>query len=222
MSSGDYFGKVIVENFPYLLEGMFLTVQIIGLGLVFSMVTGLLVALMRVAPLRPLRIIGAVYVDLFRNVPPLIWLFFAYFGLPSIGVKLPGLWCGVLGVGTYLATYAAEAMRSGIQSVDVQQLVAAQSLGMSYRAAMRYVILPQAILAAFPALINVFISIVKGSLFLSIIGVEEFFFRIEHLESLTWRTWELFAFAAVGYLTIVIPLTRMARKAEAALEVRRK
>jgi ABC-type amino acid transport system permease subunit len=71
-------------------------------------------------------------------------------------------------------------------------------------------------------LINVFISIVKGSLFLSIIGVKEFFFRIEHLESLTWRTWELFAFAAVGYLTIVIPLTRMARKAEAALEVRRK
>ena len=129
--------SVLPQNAGLLAQGLLLTLEVSALALVLALVLGVIVATLRVSPSAALRRIGTAYVEFLRNIPLLVQLFFLYFALPSIGIRLDAFVCGVLALGVYTSAFVAEAIRSGIAAVPKGQLEAGLSSGMGYATAMR-------------------------------------------------------------------------------------
>ncbi len=191
----------------YLLNGQFFSAAMTTLWLsVASLATGvcvgLLLAVGQEASARPVRLLVLAYIWLFRGTPVLLQLVFAFNVLPAFGIVLPGSACAILALGLNEGAYMAEIMRSGIRAVGRGQRQAARALGMEERQIMRWVVLPQALRIVIPPLGNEFTLMVKGTSLLSIIGVREFFGTLQDINSATFRTFELFLFAAAWYLIL--------------------
>ncbi len=205
----------IVFEFPdyYLFpNGLWVTFQLSVLALAGSLVVGTAVALFRVSPLAPLRWIGGGFVEAFRNTPLLVQLFFFFFGLPFLGIRLSteplesNFRAAVLGLALYHAAYVAEIVRGGLLAVDRGQIEAASSLGLSYVGMIRYVQLPQAFRAVVPPLGNIAIALVKNTSLAATIGVSELLQGGELIESRTFRSVEAFGAVALLYLVLTIPM----------------
>jgi putative glutamine transport system permease protein len=112
--SADYFGRAVVENWPLLLEGYAMTAVVSLLAMLLSLVLGTAVAGLRTSSVRPLRWLAAAYVECFRNTPLLIQLYFYFFGLTRLGLRLTAFQAGVAALAIYTAAYVAEVVRSGI------------------------------------------------------------------------------------------------------------
>ncbi len=163
--------SVLADNAGLLAQGLLITLEVSALALLLAFALGTVVATLRVAPAASLRGAGAAYVEVLRNVPLLVQLFFLYFALPSIGVRLDAFVCGVLALGIYTSAFVAEAMRSGIAAVPRGQLEAGLSSGMRYAAAMRLIVLPQAVAKTIPPLGNTTLNLIKNSSLVSTISV---------------------------------------------------
>src|SRR5579872_4047246 len=135
---------VLGEYRDVLLRGLVVTLAVSAVGWLISMLVALVVAQLRLAQSRLLRGIGAVYVEFFRNIPPIVIIFFFYFALPSLDVQMSPFASVALGVGLYGGANMGEVIRSGIAAVQPGQLECATAYGMSYVQAMRLVVLPQA------------------------------------------------------------------------------
>src|SRR5688500_1245275 len=133
-----------------------MTIQLSVLGLIGSIVFGIVIALFRISPLLPLRWLGTAYVEFFRNTPLLVQLFFLFFALPALGIRFSddafvfNFRAAVLGIALYHAAYGAEVIRGGLLGVHPGQIEAARSLGLSYRQMLREVHLPQAVRSVIP------------------------------------------------------------------------
>lgn len=202
----DFFGKVVLDNLPFLLQGYRTTLWLSTVALLPSLVLGTLVGILRVVPNRFVRGIGTVYVEFFRNVPLLIVLFYFYHALPRAGITLSAFDSALWAVAIYTAAFIAEAVRAGIQSIHKGQVEASRSLGFSYIQTMRYVILPQAFAVIIPPLGNLYIAMLKNTSLASTIAVAELVYQGEILDSRTFRTFEVFIAVGVLYLTLTIPL----------------
>lgn len=203
----------IAFEFPDLyFGGLWLTVQISVLGLLGSIVVGTLVALARVSPLAPFRWIGASYVEFFRNTPLVVQLFFLFYGLPFLGLRLSAdlfeniFRAAFLGMALYHGAYVAEVVRGGLLAVERGQIEAARSLGLSYAQMLREVQLPQTFRAVIPPLGNIAIALVKNTSLASTIGVSELLGAAETVESRTFRAEEAFLAATLLFLLLTIPL----------------
>lgn len=161
------------DNAAFLLNGVLTTVGLTILGFVGALVIGTLVAVFRVSPVTPLRVVGTVYVELFRNVPLLTLLILIVFGLPDIGLLFPLFWCGVLGLVLAGSAFICETVRSGINTISVGQSEAARALGMSFGTQLRLIILPQAFRTMVQPLVNNFIGILIGSSLAAAVGVSD-------------------------------------------------
>jgi putative glutamine transport system permease protein len=203
---GDYPFKVVIDHWPQFLSGLAITLQVSVLSLALSIVLGGLLGIMRVTPNASLRAISAGYVEFFRNIPPLIHLFYIFFALPRVGIVLPSFLAGVLGLTIYHAAFVAEILRAGINAVGRHQLEGARALGLSYVRALRYVILPQAVVLVLPPLGNLFISLIKTSSLVAAISVADLMFEAEILNERTFRTFEVFTFAGLVYLAVTYSL----------------
>lgn len=166
-------GAMIRDNSGVLLQGLLATVGLTFLGYFGALIIGTVVAIFRVSPITPLRIVGTVYVEFFRNIPLLTLLILVAFGLPDIGLLFPLFWCGVLSVMLASAAFVCETIRSGINAVSAGQSEAARALGMGFTQQLRLVILPQAFRAMVQPLVNVFIGALIGSSLCGAIGVSE-------------------------------------------------
>jgi putative glutamine transport system permease protein len=197
--------NVLAENAGMLGAGLLVTLEISALAFVIAMALGVLVATARVAPIRAVRRVGTAYVELFRNIPLLVQIFFLFFGLPSIGVTIPAFWCGVLALGVYTAAFVAEAIRSGIAAVPPGQLEAALASGLSYRQAMQLVVLPQAIRLTIPPLGNTTLNMIKNSSLVSAISIADIVGVANVVGARTFAYVPLFVGAAVLYLIITLP-----------------
>jgi putative glutamine transport system permease protein len=197
--------NVLAENAGMLAAGLLVTLEISALALIIALALGVLVATARVAPVRALRRAGTGYVELFRNIPLLVQIFFLFFGLPSIGITIPAFWCGVLALGVYTAAFVAEAIRSGIAAVPHGQLEAALASGLSYVQAMRLVILPQAIRLTIPPLGNTTLNMIKNSSLVSAISIADIVGTANLVGARTFAYVPLFVGAAVLYLIITLP-----------------
>ena len=116
--------SVLRENAGLLAQGLLVTLEVSALALVLALALGVIVATLRVSPSSALRRIGTAYVEFLRNIPLLVQLFFLYYALPSIGIRLDAFLCGVLALGVYTSAFVAEAIRSGIAAVPKGQLEA--------------------------------------------------------------------------------------------------
>jgi len=205
----------IVFEFPdyYLFpNGLWVTFQLSVLALAGSLVVGTVVALFRVSPVTPLRWVGGGFVEAFRNTPLLVQLFFFFFGLPLLGIRLSAeplesnFRAAVIGLALYHAAYVAEIVRGGLLAVDKGQIEAARSLGLSYVGMIRYIQLPQAFRAVVPPLGNIAIALVKNTSLAATIGVSELLQGGELIESRTFRSVEAFGAVAILYLFLTIPM----------------
>ncbi len=199
--------SILVDNAGPLFAGLLISIEVSLLAFVFSFTIGVIVATMRVTPIRAISAAGTAYVEFVRNVPLLVEVFFFYFGLPSIGIKLDGFWSGVCGLSIYTGAFFAEAIRSGILSVASGQLEAAQASGLSYVQAMRYVVLPQAIRVTVPPIGNTTLNMIKNSSLVSTVSVADILGTANLLGARTFAYTELLLGAAVLYLIITVPTT---------------
>jgi glutamate transport system permease protein len=165
--------QMLGDNSSFLLNGVLTTVGLTILGFVGALLIGTIVAIFRVSPITPLRVVGTVYVEFFRNVPLLTLLILIVFGLPDIGMLIPLFWCGVLGLVLAGSAFICETVRSGINTISVGQSEAARALGMSFGTQLRLIILPQAFRTMVQPLVNNFIGILIGSSLASAVGVSD-------------------------------------------------
>lgn len=169
----DQIGQMLRENSSFLLGGLLTTIGLTVLGFVGALVLGTIVAVFRVSPITPLRVVGTVYVEFFRNVPLLTLLILIVFGLPDIGLLFPLFWCGVIGLVLAGSAFICETVRSGINTISVGQSEAARALGMSFGTQLRLIILPQAFRTMVQPLVNNFIGILIGSSLAAAVGVSD-------------------------------------------------
>lgn len=208
-------GEIFLRTFPDLARAFLLDVAIFAWSVPMIFVLGLAIALARGArapALYPLRIFGAVYVDLFRGIPVVLLVYLVGFGIPGLGLPRPWnspyIWGTVALVLTYSA-YVAEVLRSGIESIHASQRNAAICLGLSERDTMRYVILPQAIRRVVPANMNMLVALQKDVALLSFIGPVEILRQAGIFKSLL-ANFTPYVVAAVIFLSVTVPATRYA------------
>ncbi|MFP3126030.1 amino acid ABC transporter permease [Ectobacillus funiculus] len=199
--------SILTENLDMYLQGFknTLIASLIALG--GSFVAGTLIAVLRIAPSRPLNWIGAAYVEFIRNIPIILITFIFYFGLPTLNIRMDGFTAGTIGLAVYTAAFIAEAIRAGIQSVPNGQMEAARSSGLTYIQAMYYVILPQAIKIVIPPLGNQFINLVKNSSILGVVAGLDLMYFGDLVASKTFVTFDVYIFVSLFYLIITVPLS---------------
>ena len=192
--------SVVLTKVPILLEGCVVTLQISFFALLLGMIFGIAGALCRISSNRALNSIAFMYVWVIRGTPVMVQLFILYFGLPQLGIKLPSMVAGVLGLAINTGAYVTEIIRAGIQAVDKGQMEAALSVGMSFRQAMVRIIGPQATKICIPPLVNQFIMTLKNSSIASLVTITELFRTGEQIIYTTFRSFEVYTAVAVLYL----------------------
>lgn len=194
--------------------GLGQTILASGLALVLSLVLGVFMGLFALVPLRALRWLNRVYVEVFQNTPLLVQTFFLYYGLPHAGITLPVLAVGVIALGVYTGAYIAEIVRAGVQAIPKGQYEAAYSQGFGYWATMRHIILPQAIRVALPPLTNQVVNLVKNSQILALIPGYDLMYQADSWTQQTLLYQPGYVTVAVLYLCLTLPLAHLARKLE--------
>lgn len=197
----------MAQYLPLYQEAAILTLSIGWIGIIGSIIIGLIVSMIvhfRIPVLRPLC---RAYIELFRNTPLLIQLFFFYFGLPRFGISITPEVCGMLGLALHGGAYMAEAFRSGLESVDDIQRESALSLGLSRIQAMRYVVLPQAVALSVPSFVANVIFLLKETSVFSAISLMDLMFVTKDLMGLYYDTTECLVLLVLFYLIILIPVS---------------
>jgi putative glutamine transport system permease protein len=182
-----------------------MTLEVSAVALLLALALGVVVASLRVAPSAALRRIGTAYVEFLRNIPLLVQLFFLFFALPSIGIRLDAFVCGVLALGVYTSAFVAEAIRSGIAAVPKGQLEAGLSSGMRYAKAMQLIVLPQAISKTIPPLGNTTLNLIKNSSLVSTISMLDILGTAQLIGSRSFEYVPMFVGAGIAYLIITLP-----------------
>ena len=184
-----------------------LTVKLGALGVLFAVLIGLVCALVQYYKIPVLKQITAVYIELSRNTPLLVQLFFIYYGLPKIGLKISASVCGVVGLAFLGGSYMAEAFRSGLEAVEPIQTESAYSLGMNRAQTFRYVILPQAMSVSVPAFVANVIFLLKETSVFSAVSLMDLMFTAKDLIGLYYKTTEALFLLVVFYLIILLPVS---------------
>jgi len=196
----------ISEYVPAFIDGFIITAEVSILSILGSFILGILIALMRVSSNRFLNYTSLVYVDLFRNIPFIVLIFFGYYGLPEIGVYMDAFWTGCLVLSIAVGAYVGETIRAGILSVEKGILEAARSFGFSKFQIYAKIILPIALTISVRPLGSVFINLILTTSILSSITLNELTGVSKVIASTTFRPFEVYVFLVIfyGLLTFMI------------------
>lgn len=209
------------KYYMFFLNGAKFTIILAFFTVLFGVVLGLLLALMRISKSKVLNLIASAYVEFIRGTPLMVQIFIIYYALPDlIGFNLPEMVSAILALSINSGAYVAEVIRAGIQAVDKGQMEASRSLGMPYGMAMRYIIIPQAIKNILPALGNEFITVIKESSVVSVIGIKELMYNADTVRGNTFRAFEPLIIAALMYFVMTFTLSKLMGKFERRLKKR--
>ena len=205
---GKYFGMF--------LEGASITIELSLVSLIIGFIVGLFICLMKMSRIKILKWLSTAYVEILRGTPLFVQVYIVYFGLAQFGIDFPDIGpipgkflAGTFALSINSSAYVAEIFRSGIQAVDKGQMEASRSLGLDYASTMRYVIVPQAVKNILPALANEFITLVKESAILSVIGVQDLMFKSIAVKNQTYIAFEPFIVAAAMYFVMTFTLSKL-------------
>jgi His/Glu/Gln/Arg/opine family amino acid ABC transporter permease subunit len=214
---------VLTDNRSEFASGLSVTVRLVIVSFAIAMVVGTLVAALRVAPTVWLQRLGAVYVEVFRNVPLLVLLFISFAGLRRAGLPVDAWVAGTASLGLYTAAYVAEVLRSGVFSVSKGQVEASLSLGFTYGETLRRIVLPQAFRTVISPLGSLTIAMIKNSAIIgvSLLALPDLLKQARIVQSRTFETDEAFFWAAVGYLLLTGLVTLVIRNLERRFAIRR-
>ena len=206
-----------LDLLPTLLTGLLVTLQITAGGAVVALASSFLAGLGRLSGRRTVRGVSRIYVDVFRGTSALVQLFWAFFALPLLGIRLEAVTAGILVLGLNLGSYGSEIVRAAIQNVDRSQYDAARALNLSRRQTLWRIILPQAALRMIPPFGNLFIELLKGTALVSLISLADLTFQGQTLRTATLRSGEIFALILVLYFLMAQVISRGMRFLESRL-----
>lgn len=218
----------LTEYYMFYVKGMQSTILLSVFTILLGIVIGVFLALMKLSRFRLARIVAASYIEFIRGTPVLVQLYIIYYGLPQIGVDFsvitifgddfPDIMAAILTLSINSSAYVAEIIRAGIQSIDTGQSEAARSLGLPYKMTMRYVVLPQAFRNILPALGNEFITVIKTSSIVSIIGISELMYKADTVRGNIFQPFEPLVVAAILYFILTYSLSRLLGVLERRME----
>lgn len=199
---------------PFYLSGAGYTIFLAFVGVLFGSIAGSLLAFMKLSASKILRWIAIVYIEYVRGTPLLVQIFIVYFGTGVLGLDLSKLTAGCIALALNSAAYVAEIIRAGINAVNKGQLEAARSLGMNQVQAMRFIIFPQAIKNILPALGNEFVTVIKESSVVSVIGVSELIFQTGVVQGASFKPFLPYVIVSLIYFVLTFALSRLLGVAE--------
>lgn len=197
------------QYWGYFLKGIWFTIVITIFSVLIGIILGTLLALMRLSRNKVLHWIAVCYIEFIRGTPQMVQILFVYFGIGYLISNLSAIVAGIIAIGLNSGAYVAEDIRSGIDALPIGQTEAARSLGMSQAKAYRYVIIPQAIKNIWPALGNEFITLLKDSSLVSVIGVSELMYQTQLIQTSTYRGVLPLFIAMIIYFIMTFSLTRL-------------
>ena len=204
----------IIQAAPRFFHAAKLTLELAAYGIVLSLAVGLAAAVCMAYRLPVLDRLSRGYVELSRNTPLLIQLFFLYYGLPKIGIKIDGFTCGVIALVFLGGGYMAEALRAGLLAVPKGQTEAAKAIGLGNVQIFRYVVLPQAWAVSLPAIAANVLFLIKETSVIGAVSVAELMFVTKDIIGMDYKTNEALFLLFVSYLIILLPVSVWARYAE--------
>ncbi|EPY2306258.1 amino acid ABC transporter permease [Clostridium sporogenes] len=217
------------KYYSFFTNGAKYTIILAFFTVVIGTILGLLLSLMKLSKNKILKYIAVSYIEFIRGTPVLVQLYIIYYGLPTIGINFPEVpilgsnfpdfFAGILALSINSGAYVAEIIRAGIQAVDKGQMEAARSLGMSESMAMKNVIIPQAFKNILPALGNEFITIIKESSIVSIIGIHELMYNADTVRGNIFKPFEPLLVAALMYFIMTFTLSKLLGVAERRMRV---
>ncbi len=198
---------VMMEYMPAFWDGFIVTAEVSILSIIGSFIIGLLIALLRISENKVCRFAALFYVDIFRNIPFLVLIFFAYYGLPEVGIYIDAFWTGCFTLSIAVAAYVAETIRAGIQNIDKGIIEAAKSFGFKRVQIYTKIILPIAITSSIRPLGSVFINLILTTSILSAITLGELTSASKIIASTTFRPFEVYMFLVIFYGVLTFALS---------------
>ena len=199
---------VFLQALPLLLEGLGVTVVLGVVSIVAGLVSGLLLALVRLYGPTPMRVLARIYTDVFRSIPLLVLLVLVYYALPFVGVRLSSFSAAALALSMVSCAYTAEIFRAGIEAIPKGQFEAADAIGLGFFSSMRDVILPQAFRIVVPPLTSNCINVLKDTALASVVAMPDLLKQATQAQALAANPTPLIG-AAVLYLLLLLPLVRL-------------
>ncbi|PJM74857.1 amino acid ABC transporter permease [Bifidobacterium simiarum] len=192
---------------PYFVNAGYMTVFISFFGVLLAVVLGLLCAAVEITRIPVLYQIVRAYIELSRNTPLLVQLYFLFFGLPKLGVVWSAETCAIIGLAFLGGSYMSEALRGGLEAVPTIQHESAQMLGFSKAQAFIHIILPQALSTAIPGVVANVIFLVKESSVVSAIALADVMYVTKDLIGMYYDTYESLTLLIITYLVILLPIS---------------
>ncbi len=200
---------------PRLLEGMVITLKLTLISGTIGFILGMIVTLLRLSKFKVLNWFALAYVTLFRGTPLLLQILFIYFAVPVIfNINLDSMPAGILALSLNCAAYLSEIFRAGILSIPKGQTEAAKALGLSHHQTMFKIIIPQTYRRIIPPVVNEFSALTKETSLVSVISLGELLYVTQRIGAKYLRPWEVYFWAALGYLIIVLLLSYVAARLE--------
>lgn len=209
--------EFIRTHIPMYADAAKLTVSIALIGIFLSVLIGIACSIIRYYKVPVLRRIVSVYVEISRNTPLLVQLFLLYFGLPKAGIKLDSVTCAVMGLSFLGGSYMAETFRSGLESIEKEQLEAGMSVGLNKMQIMKYIIMPQALSVSIPALCANVIFLIKETSVFSVVALADLMYVAKDLIGLYYNTDEALFMLVISYLILLLPVSFVAEWLERRL-----
>lgn len=205
--SEDLNTEFMAEYLPMYAEAAKLTFRLGITGVLFSIIIGIICSLAQYYRVPLLKQAAAVYIELSRNTPLLVQLFFLYFGLPKIGFMLSSESCAIIGLSFLGGSYMAEAFRSGLMAVEKSQMESALAIGLNKVQVMRYIIFPQALAVSVPPLCANVIFLIKETSVFSVVALADLMYVAKDLIGLYYRTEEALLMLVIAYLVLLLPVS---------------
>lgn len=199
----------VLTEWPLLVKGVAWTVGLTGVSTVFGLMLGVALAWSRVHGNLPLRALAGSYVEAIRNTPFIVQLFFVYFGLPAMGLRLSPEVASIIAMVVNLSAYATEIIRAGIEATPKGQMEAGLSLALKPGQIFMHVVLPPALRKVWPALVSQIIIVMLGSAVCGQISTEELSHAANLIQSRNFRAFEAFIIATLTYLSLAMALRRL-------------
>ena len=217
------------QYYKFFIQGTSITLIVSFFTVLFGIVLGITLSLMKLSNNKIFRSIASVYISFVRGTPVLVQLYIIYYGLPTLGIQLPEITFmetsvsdmiyGIIALSLNSGAYVSEIIRAGIEAIDKGQMEASRSLGMSYGMAMKHIIIPQAFKNILPALGNEFIVVIKESSIISVIGIHDLMFNSNIVRGATFRPFEPLIVAAIVYFILTFTLSKLLGIIEGRLKV---
>ncbi|KGQ57013.1 amino acid ABC transporter [Gallibacterium anatis str. Avicor] len=206
--------QYVVNAIPKFIDATLLTLYLAGAGIIFSLIIGIICAVLLVYPVRVLSRITKTYIEISRNTPLLIQIFFLYFGVAKLGIKLDSITCAIISLAFLGGSYMAEAFRGGLLAVSKGQIESALSIGLTPFQVFRYVIFPQAFAVAIPAIGANCLFLIKETSIVSAIAITELMFLAKEIIGMDYKTNEALFLLMLFYLIVLLPLSIFVRYLE--------